>query len=95
MAFSKLLTKKKEEFRQNHTTIVRDEYKIEDLMNVVRHLCQPGKRILLQDIFEEAKDVNELITVFLATLELIKVQEVEALQEEPFGDIILVGLKNE
>lgn len=64
-------------------------------MNVVRQLCQPGKRILLQDIFEEAKDVNELITVFLATLELIKVQEVEALQEEPFGDIILVGLKNE
>ena len=95
LAFSKLLTKKKEEFRQNHTTIVRDEYKIEDLMNVVRQLCQPGKRILLQDIFEEAKDVNELITVFLATLELIKVQEVEALQEEPFGDIILVGLKNE
>ena len=39
--------------------------------------------------------MNELITVFLATLELIKVQEVEALQEEPFGDIILVGLKNE
>ena len=64
-------------------------------MNVVRQLCQPGKRILLQDIFEEAKDVNELITVFLATLELIKVQEVEARQEEPFGDIILVGLKNE
>ena len=95
LAFSKLLTKKKEEFRQNHTTIVRDEYKIEDLMNEVRRLCQPGKRILLQDIFEEAKDVNELITVFLATLELIKVQEVEALQEEPFGDIILVGLKNE
>ena len=30
-------------------------------MNVVRQLCQPGKRILLQDIFEEAKDVNELI----------------------------------
>jgi len=28
-------------------------------------------------------------------LELIKVQEVEALQEETFGDIILVGLKNE
>jgi len=95
LAFSNLLTKKKEEFRQNHTTIVRDEYKIEDLMNVVRHLCQPGKRILLQDIFEEAKDVNELITVFLATLELIKVQEVEALQEDPFGDIILVGLNNE
>lgn len=95
LAFSKLLTKKKEEFRQNHTTIVRDEYKIEDLMNEVRRLCQPGKRILLQDIFEEAKDVNELITVFLATLELIKVQEVAALQEEPFGVIILVGLKNE
>ena len=64
LAFSKLLTKRKKNFGQNHTTIVRDEYKIEDLMNEVRRLCQPGKRILLQDIFEEAKDVNELITVF-------------------------------
>lgn len=57
----------KEEFRQNHTTIVRDEYKIEDLMNVVRHLCQPVRESYYKDIFEEAKDVNELITVFLAT----------------------------
>lgn len=37
LAFSKLLTKKKEEFRQNHTTIVKDEYKIEDLMDQLRH----------------------------------------------------------
>ena len=57
-------------------------------VNLVRESCY-------KIFFEEAKDVNELITVFLATLELIKVQEVEALQEEPFGDIILVGLKNE
>ncbi len=29
----KTIDQEKEEFRQNHTTIVKDEYKIEDLMD--------------------------------------------------------------
>ncbi len=36
LAFSNILAKKKEEFAQNHTTILRDEYKIEDMMGIVK-----------------------------------------------------------
>ena len=36
LAFSNILAKKKEEFAQNHTTILRDEYKIEDMMVIVK-----------------------------------------------------------
>ena len=36
LAFSKLMTQKREEFAQSHTTIVKDEYKIEDMMDVIR-----------------------------------------------------------
>ena len=39
--------------------------------------------------------MNEVITLFLATLELVKVQEVQVIQEENFGNIYLVGRKNE
>ena len=95
LAFSKLLTKKREEFSQNHTTISRDEYKIEDMMDVVRSRCRAGERLALQEIFAETKDLNEVITLFLATLELVKVQEVQVLQEENFGNIYLVGRGNE
>ena len=64
-------------------------------MEVVRQRCRTQKRLALQDIFAETKDMNEVITLFLATLELVKVQEVQVIQEENFGNIYLVGRKNE
>lgn len=95
LAFSKVMAKKQEEFTKSHTTIVRDEYKIEDMMEVVRQRCQSQSRLALQDLFTETRDMNEVITLFLATLELVKVQEVQVIQEENFGNIYLVGRKNE
>ena len=94
LAFSTLLTKKKEEFSQSHTTILRDEYKIEDMMVIVREALVEGQQLRLQDLFKETKDLQEVITLFLATLELIKTQEILLIQKESFGDIYLLK-KNE
>ena len=94
LAFSTLLTKKKEEFSKNHTTILRDEYKIEDMMLIVREALVEGEQLCLQDLFKEAQNVQEVITLFLATLELIKTQEILLIQKESFGDIYLMK-KNE
>lgn len=91
LAFSQIMAKKKEEFRNNHTTIVKDEYKIEDMMDVVRDYCKKQKRQLLSDIFKDSQNMDEVITIFLATLELVKVQELLVVQDENFGDIYLVG----
>ena len=94
LAFSNLLSKKKEEFSQNHTTILRDEYKIEDMMVIVREALVEGQQLRLQDLFKETKDLQEVITLFLATLELIKTQEILLIQKESFGAIYLLK-KNE
>ena len=94
LAFSTLLTKKKEEFSKSHTTILRDEYKIEDMMVIVREALVEGQQLRLQDLFKETKDLQEVITLFLATLELIKTQEILLIQKESFGDIYLLK-KNE
>ena len=94
LAFSTLLTKKKEEFSNSHTTILRDEYKIEDMMVIVREALVEGQQLRLQDLFKETKDLQEVITLFLATLELIKTQEILLIQKESFGDIYLLK-KNE
>jgi len=90
-----VLTKKKEEFRQNHTTIVKDEYKIEDLMDQLRHRFHDRSQVLLQDLFLEATDLQEVITLFLATLELIKIQEVTVIQDRAFGEIYLNRIEHE
>ena len=87
---SSLLAKKREEFRHSHTTIVKDEYKIEDMMDVVLERCKSQKKLALQELFTETKDMNEVITLFLATLELVKVQEIQLFQEENFGSIYLI-----
>ena len=95
LAFSNLLSKKKEEFSQSHTTILRDEYKIEDMMVLVREALVEGEQLCLQDLFKEPKDLQEVITLFLATLELIKTQEILLIQKESFGDIYLLKKKDE
>ena len=94
LAFSNLLSKKKEEFSQSHTTILRDEYKIEDMMVIVREALVEGEQLCLQDLFKETKYLQEVITLFLATLELIRTQEILLIQKESFGDIYLLK-KNE
>ena len=95
LAFSNILAKKKEEFAQNHTTILRDEYKIEDMMVIVKESLTGREQLCLQDLFKEAQNVQEVITLFLATLELIKTQELTLVQEESFGDIYLMEKKEE
>lgn len=95
LSFSKLLTKKKEEFRQNHTTIVKDEYKIEDLMDQLRQQLKNQSQILLQDLFNKAANLQEVITLFLATLELIKIQEVTVVQDTAFGEIYVNRMEDE
>ena len=95
LAFSNILAKKKEEFAQNHTTILRDEYKIEDMMLIVKESLTGRNQLRLQDLFKEAQNVQEVITLFLATLELIKTQELILVQEESFGDIYLMEKKEE
>lgn len=90
LAFSQVMAEKQKEFRQSHTTIARDEYKIEDMMDHVRGKFQQGKRLKLGSVFKESRNLNELITIFLATLELVKVHEITMEQEENFGEIYLV-----
>ncbi|HEL2057718.1 segregation/condensation protein A [Streptococcus suis] len=95
LAFSKVMAEKQASLRQSHTTIARDEYKIEDMMDYVRSQLSKTKRLELGQIFKESKDMNEVITIFLATLELVKVHEVEVEQEKTFGSIYLVRRDHE
>ena len=85
LAFSKLLTKKKEEFRQNHTTIVKDEYKIEDLMDQLRHRCPRSLTSSLAGLVSRSQRISKRsLPYFLQPLELIKIQEVTVIQDRGF-----------
>lgn len=95
LAFSKVMAEKQEELRMSHTTIARDEYKIEDVMAQVRGHLQPGKRLVLRDLFVQSRDMNEVITIFLATLEMVKSKEIILEQTENFGEIYVIRSEDE
>ena len=79
----------KEEIRRNHTTIARDDYKIEDMMLIIEEAFGLKNELYLDELFTDAKDMNQVITLFLATLELIKVHRISVQQETIFGTITL------
>lgn len=89
LAFSSIMAKKQEEMRYNHTTISRDDYRIEDLMVYVEEELADKSNLLLSAIFDKAENIQEVITIFLATLELIKIHKIVVSQDSNFGDIIL------
>ncbi|MBF0778081.1 segregation/condensation protein A [Streptococcus cuniculi] len=95
LAFSKVMAEKQEELRVSHTTIARDEYKIEDMMEQVRRQFQRGKRLVLRELFVQSRDMNEVITIFLATLEMVKSKEITMEQTENFGEIYLIRSEDE
>lgn len=64
-------------------------------MVIVKESLTERDQLRLQDLFKEAQNVQEVITLFLATLELIKTQELILVQEESFGDIYLMEKKEE
>lgn len=89
LAFSKVMAEKQEEIKNSHTTIKSDDYRIEDMMTVVEEQVIRQKETNLSWFFKRAGSLNEIITIFLAALELIKVHRVYVKQEHNFDDIIL------
>ena len=89
LAFSKIMAEKQEEIRRNHTTIARDDYKIEDMMLIIEEAFGSKNELYLDELFTDAKDNESSNHPLLATLELIKVHRISVHQETIFGTITL------
>ena len=48
------------------------------------------KKLFFTELFKAAKSKFEIITIFLALLELIKIKEVVIMQAAPFGEIEII-----
>lgn len=66
-----------------------DEYKIEDKMDDIQRALLKCKKIKFSDFFKYAKDKLEIIVIFLAMLELIKLKAIKVSQYNNFDDIII------
>lgn len=66
-----------------------DEYKIEDKMDEIMLQLDNDSNIRFESFFESSRDVMEIIVIFLAMLELIKIRKIYVRQFNNFGEIII------
>ncbi len=74
--------------------VVKDEFTVEEKIHDLLHLLLVKEKISLQDLFSSTKNKLEIVVTFLAILELIKLKEVAAVQEELFGPILITSKEN-
>lgn len=90
LAFSKIMAQKQFAFNQKHTTIAADDYRIEDMMVFVEETLPFKKPLVMSQLFREVESKEQMITIFLAVLELVKRQTVTVMQQKNFSDVTLI-----
>jgi segregation and condensation protein A len=84
--FQKILARHKEEIQME---IEREEISLSDMIKSLRKRIFDGKELSLLEFFEEMHSRRELVTAFIAVLEIVRTESVKLMQEATFGDIIL------
>jgi len=83
-AFTKVMKNiPKEIFHQ----VVKDEFTVSEKIHDIYHMLVEKPVLYFTDLFKRAKHKIEIITIFLALLELIRMKEVVAKQARVFGEI--------
>lgn len=83
-AFSKIL---KNLPKVDSHEVVKDEFTVAEKVHELFHRLVKTPVLYFRELFEAAKNKMEVITVFLALLELIRLKEVVASQSDRFGEI--------
>jgi segregation and condensation protein A len=73
--------------------VTKDEFTISEKIHDIYHMLVEKPVLYFTDLFKAAKNKMEIITIFLALLELIRLREVVARQATPFAEITI--LRNE
>ncbi|CAM3127370.1 segregation/condensation protein A [Lactococcus hircilactis] len=89
LAFNKILELRKIKVQDENTTVEAEKYTVSEKMAWLTTCFSKRKQYKFSQLFDEEKPKIELLTTFLALLELIKNQHIIFSQEHLFGEIIL------
>ncbi|MFA5436982.1 MAG: segregation/condensation protein A [Candidatus Omnitrophota bacterium] len=89
-AFSKAL---KDVPKEVFYEVVKDQFTVEQATHEILHLLLVRSQVKLSELFGKAKNKMDIIVTFLAVLELIRVKEIIARQNQLFEDIEILRNK--
>ncbi len=84
--FEKILVRHKEIVTME---IHREEISLADMIRDLKHRIFEELELNLVSFFEELHTKRELVTAFMAVLEIVRTEAVKLMQRKTFGDIIL------
>lgn len=83
-AFAKIL---KNNERNDDHEVMKDEFTVAEKVHEIFHRLIKQPVVYFSEFFKSAKNKLEVITTFLAILELIRLKEIKIMQSERFGEI--------
>ncbi len=83
-AFSNIL---KDLPKDAYHQVMKDEFSVADKVKDIVERLKTQTKIYFRSLFGSAKNKLEVITIFLAVLELVRLKEVQVAQDSPFGEI--------
>lgn len=70
--------------------VVKDEFTVEEKVHTILHMLLETPNILVFELFNKAKNKQEIVAIFLATLELIRLREIKVVQHRHFDPIEII-----
>lgn len=70
--------------------VIKDEFTVEQKMHEIMHLLTLDNAVTLDNLFAKSKNKLEIVAVFLAVLELIRLKEIIVRQKALFGSIEII-----
>lgn len=89
LVFSQVMTRRQNQLTTSQAVIEKEDYKIEELMVNLKAYVSDKKSVYFTAYLERCQSLAEMVSSFLALLELIKVHEVIVEQNESFTDILI------
>lgn len=84
--FQAIIERHKEEVQME---IQREEISMAETIANMKSLLKRDKKLNILEIFKRIKSRNELVTTFVAVLEIVRTESVKLMQKTTFGDIFL------
>ncbi len=84
--FQKIMARHKEEIQLE---IKREEISLAEMLRTLKRRIFESNELSLLKFFEEMETRRELVTAFVAVLEIVRTESIRLFQTATFGDIIL------
>ncbi|MBL7155766.1 MAG: segregation/condensation protein A [Candidatus Omnitrophica bacterium] len=86
-AFSKVL---KEVPKSAFHQVIKDEFTVSDKIHQILHMLVDKSKMFFSELFRGTRTRDEVVTIFLALLELVKLKEIIVIQKLAFDEIEIV-----